>query len=107
MDPAEKRCGAFKRNRVSGVWIPPAYKATSAFDAGYGAYDLYDLGEFDQKGSVKTKYGSKAELHEVIAALQEQGIQVYADVILNHKANGDEKETFMAGSGPHDRNKSQ
>ncbi len=91
---------------VSGVWIPPAYKATSAFDAGYGAYDLYDLGEFDQKGSVKTKYGSKAELHEVIAALQEQGIQVYADVILNHKANGDEKETFMAVEvDPHDRNK--
>ncbi|NLN46302.1 MAG: alpha-amylase, partial [Clostridiaceae bacterium] len=57
---------------------------------------LYDLGEFDQKGSVKTKYGSKEELLEAIRVLHEQGIRVYADVVLNHKANGDEKETFLA-----------
>ncbi len=79
---------------VTSVWIPPAFKATSPFDAGYGTYDLYDLGEFDQKGSVKTKYGSREELLETIRVLHEQGIQVYADVVLNHKANGDEKETF-------------
>ncbi|MFO7612786.1 MAG: alpha-amylase [Clostridia bacterium] len=81
---------------ITSVWIPPAFKATSPFDTGYGAYDLYDLGEFDQKGSVKTKYGSKEELLEAIRVLHEHGIHVYADVILNHKANGDEKEIFMA-----------
>lgn len=80
---------------VTSVWIPPAFKATSPFDTGYGTYDLYDLGEFDQKGSVNTKYGSKAELEEAIQVLHDHGIQVYADVVLNHKANGDEKETFM------------
>jgi alpha-amylase len=26
---------------------------------GYDAYDLYDLGEFDQKGTIPTKYGTK------------------------------------------------
>ena len=36
---------------VTAVWIPPCYKATSSNDVGYGAYDLYDLGEFDQKDS--------------------------------------------------------
>ena len=41
----------------SAVWIPPAYKGVNgANDAGYGVYDLFDLGEFDQKGSVPTKY---------------------------------------------------
>jgi alpha-amylase len=35
---------------VSAVWIPPAYKGTSVYDVGYGTYDLWDLGEFDQKG---------------------------------------------------------
>ncbi|NLD51886.1 MAG: hypothetical protein GX650_03225, partial [Clostridiales bacterium] len=33
---------------VGGVWIPPCCKATGTDDVGYGAYDLYDLGEFDQ-----------------------------------------------------------
>ena len=80
---------------ITSVWLPPACKATSPFDTGYGIYDLYDLGEFDQMGSIKTKYGTKAELLEAIGELHNNGIQVYADVVLNHKANGDEKETFM------------
>ena len=88
--------GHLKERGVTSVWIPPVFKATSPFDTGYGTYDLYDLGEFDQKGSVKTKYGSKEELLEAIRVLHEQGIRVYADVVLNHKANGDEKETFLA-----------
>lgn len=92
---------------VTSVWIPPVFKSTSAFDTGYGTYDLYDLGEFDQKGSVKTKYGSKEELIEAIRVLHEKEIQVYADVVLNHKANGDEKEIFKAREvDPYDRNKS-
>jgi len=91
---------------ITSVWIPPVFKATSPFDTGYGSYDLYDLGEFDQMGSVKTKYGSKEELLEAIRVLHEHGIQVYADVVLNHKANGDEKETFMAREvDPYDRTK--
>ncbi len=91
---------------VSSVWIPPAFKATSPFDTGYGAYDLYDLGEFDQKGNVKTKYGSKAELLDAINELHNNGIQVYADVVLNHKANGDEKEAFtVVEVDPEDRNR--
>lgn len=98
--------GHLKDLGVTSVWIPPAFKATSPFDTGYGSYDLYDLGEFDQKGSVKTKYGSKEELLEAIRVLHEHGIQVYADVVLNHKANGDEKETFLAREmDPSDRTK--
>ena len=45
---------------ITHLWLPPAYKgAAGKDDQGYGVYDLYDLGEFDQKGSIKTKYGSK------------------------------------------------
>ncbi|MGI6073070.1 MAG: alpha-amylase [Fermentimonas sp.] len=91
---------------ITAVWIPPCYKATSSDDVGYGAYDLYDLGEFDQKGTVRTKYGTKQELLDCIEALHQNGIQVYADVVLNHKAGGDETQTFMAIEvDPHDRNK--
>ena len=34
------------------IWLPPAYKGQGGrHDVGYGVYDLYDLGEFDQKGN--------------------------------------------------------
>lgn len=46
---------------VTSVWIPPAYKADEQQDEGYAVYDLYDLGEFDQKGTVRTKYGTRQE----------------------------------------------
>jgi len=81
---------------ITAVWIPPCFKGTGQEDVGYGVYDLYDLGEFDQKETVRTKYGTKEELHEAIDALHEYGIQVYADVVLNHKAAADETESFQA-----------
>lgn len=81
---------------VNAVWIPPCFKSLSQDDVGYGIYDLYDLGEFDQKGTVRTKYGTKEELLEAIETLHEYKIQVYADVVLNHKAGADEKERFKA-----------
>lgn len=95
-----------KAKGISAVWLPPPFKSTSPFDTGYGVYDLYDLGEFDQKGSVATKYGTKEELLASIEALHAEGIQVYADVVLNHKANGDETEKFMVlEMDPNDRTK--
>ncbi len=84
-----------KMRGIDSVWIPPATKAQSVDDPGYGVYDLYDLGEFDQKGSVRTKYGTKAELLAAIAACQEQGVALYADVVMSHKAGADEKEIFQ------------
>ncbi len=81
---------------ISAVWIPPACKASGQDDEGYGIYDLYDLGEFDQKGSVRTKYGTREELQAAIDALHEQGISVYLDAVMNHKAGADATETFMA-----------
>jgi alpha-amylase len=84
-----------KDKGIDSVWIPPATKAFSSQDTGYGVYDLYDLGEFDQKGSVRTKYGTKQELLEAVSTCREHGINVYADVVMNHKAGADETEVFQ------------
>ena len=47
---------------ISHVWLPPAYKSSAGDNGvGYDVYDLFDLGEFDQKGTVRTKYGTKDE----------------------------------------------
>ncbi len=82
---------------VTAVWLPPVYKAQGGdSDTGYSVYDLYDLGEFDQKGTVRTKYGTKDELLECIRVLKEHGMQVYMDVVLNHRSGADETEVVLA-----------
>lgn len=84
------------RNGITAVWIPPAYKASGgAEDVGYAPYDLWDLGEFEQKGTLPTKYGTKAELKAAIEALHENGVQVYADIVLDHKMGADEEEEVI------------
>ena len=62
---------------ITQVWLPPAYKGISQEDVGYGVYDMYDLGEFDQKGTIRTKYGMKEEYLEAIRAFHAAGIDVY------------------------------
>ncbi len=80
---------------INAVWLPPAYKASGGgYSTGYDPYDLFDLGEFDQKGTIPTKYGTKQQYLDAIWALKEKGIRVIVDIVLNHKAGGDEKERF-------------
>ena len=80
---------------ISHIWMPPAFKATNEKDVGYGVYDLFDLGEFDQKGTVRTKYGFKEDYLQAIQTLKSHGIQPMADVVLNHKAAADHLESFQ------------
>ena len=79
---------------IRKIWLPPAFKATNADDVGYGVYDLFDLGEFDQKGTIRTKYGTKDDYLAAINSLKANGIDPIADVVLNHKAAADHKERF-------------
>ncbi|RYY39063.1 MAG: alpha-amylase [Chitinophagaceae bacterium] len=82
---------------ITAAWLPPAFKgAEGAASTGYDLYDLYDLGEFDQKGTVRTKYGTREEYVAAVRALQAAGIQVLADIVLNHLGGGDETEHFHA-----------
>jgi alpha-amylase len=88
---------------ITSVWLPPAYKGNAGgFDVGYSVYDLYDLGEFDQKSSVRTKYGTKDEYIQAVKAAKEAGIRVYADVVFNHMVGGDELEEVEATPMNHD-----
>ncbi len=81
----------------TAVWLPPAYKGVGGgHDVGYGVYDLYDLGEFDQKGSVRTKYGTREAYLQAIRTAQAAGLRVYADVVLNHRLGADHLETLVA-----------
>ena len=83
----------------TAIWLPPAFKTDSSNETmsqGYEPYDLYDLGEFYQKGRTNTKYGSREQYLNAIKSLQAVGINVYADIILGHKTGGDEAEQVNA-----------
>lgn len=90
---------------VTDLWLPPAYKAASgAASVGYDVYDLFDLGEFDQKGSVATRYGTRAGLEAATGAAREAGLRVLHDVVFNHRMGADEAERVLVRrADPQDR----
>ena len=90
---------------INYIWLPPAYKGTGGKeDVGYGVYDLYDLGEFDQKGSIRTKYGTKDEYLNAINILHQNNLKVLADIVFNQKMGADETEKVIAiEDNPNDR----
>lgn len=94
---AAEKAAELAGDGITAVWLPPAYKGNDgAGDTGYAVYDLYDLGEFDQKGSVATKYGTREEYFRAIDALHAAGLRVYADIVLDHKLGADETEWVSA-----------
>ncbi len=88
-----RRAFALRRLGFTAVWLPPAYKGCGGKnDVGYGVYDLYDLGEFPQKGATRTKYGTRGEYQAAIRAFHAVDVQVLADVVFNHRMGADESE---------------
>ncbi len=72
------------------IWLPPPSKAMGGRDSmGYDPYDYYDLGEYYQKGSVATRFGTKADLLSLINLAKSYGLHVTADIVINHNGGGD------------------
>ena len=84
----DSRAEEFAAAGITSLWLPPAQKSHEQRDEGYGVYDPWDLGEFKQQGTVRTKYGTKEELEAAIASLHQAGIEVYYDLVLNQRIGG-------------------
>ncbi len=106
-DEISQQAPALAKLGINAVWLPPAYKAKEGgMSNGYDTYDLFDLGEFDQKGSIATKFGTKEQYAKAVEVLHQNGIAVYVDIVLNHKGGADEKERIkVMRVDPEDRNK--
>ncbi len=76
----------------TALWLPPVSKGMSARGMGYDPYDYYDLGEYDQKGSTATWFGTRQALDALLTAARANGIDVYADLVLNHCSGADAQE---------------
>ena len=77
---------------INALWLPPANKAASTSSVGYDPYDYFDLGDFDQKGGVKTLYGNRAELVALVQLAKQHSVGCYADMVINHNSGADEEE---------------
>ena len=80
---------------IDAVWFPPCSKSVSP--QGYMPLDLYDL---------DSEYGNRAEVIECVQAFKEENIDVYADVVINHRCahyqNSDGVYNVFGGSLPWD-----
>ena len=70
----------------TALWLPPPTKASGGLSVGYDLWDPFDLGSREQRGTVRTFYGTEAELHEMMRTAHRFGIRVYFDNIMNHRA---------------------
>lgn len=73
----------------SAVWLPPSSDSVSS--QGYLPRDLYDL---------NSKFGSEAELRELISVLHGAGLKAIADIVINHRcAHYQVRRCWGAGAG--------
>jgi len=70
----------------TSLWLPPPTKGSGGLSVGYDLWDPFDLGSVDQRGSVRTRYGTEAELLHLMEVAHRFGIRVYFDNIMNHRA---------------------
>ena len=70
----------------ASIWLPPPAKGSGGLSVGYDLWDRFDLGAKNQRGTVRTFYGTEGDLLELIAVAHRFGIRVYFDNIMNHNA---------------------
>lgn len=91
---------ASRMNEISNlgftyIWLPPPSKTygpglpdSNGSQVGYEPYDYYDLGQYNQQGSINTRYGNKTDLLNLITLANNSGISTMADIVLNHNRGG-------------------
>ncbi len=71
----------------SSLWLPPPAKGGSGtYSVGYDVFDRFDLGDKDQSGTVRTRYGTKAELLSLVEMAHRLGLRIYFDNVMAHNA---------------------
>jgi alpha-amylase len=85
----------------SAIWYPsPVKGAAGTFSMGYDPYDHYDFGEYNQKGTTATRFGTRSSLVNSIDAFHSVGINVYADAVMLFANGGDEKVPYLCKPSP-------
>ena len=84
------------------LWLPPPTKGSGGLSVGYDMWDPFDFGQKDQRNTVRTRYGTEADLQHMMEVAHRFGIRVYFDNIMNHRAfdiPGYNEDTATGGEG--------
>lgn len=95
-DHFAEECPRLAELGITQAWLPPPNKAMAKDGLGYDAYDLWDLGEFDQKGGTATRWGTKDQLTRACSIARQHGVGPVITAVLNQKLGADGPERFMA-----------
>lgn len=77
---------------IDRLWLPVATKGQSGgYSMGYDPSDYFDFGEFEQHGTVETRFGSREELENLISKAHDNNLEVIADIVINHNSGGGEE----------------
>ncbi len=88
-DTVKGKVTAWSDAGINAIWLPPASKGQGGgYSMGYDPTDYFDLGDYNQNGTVETRFGSKAELVSLINKAHTENMQVYADIVINHNSGG-------------------
>ena len=88
-----KKINDWATNGVDRIWLPPPSKGQSGkYSMGYDPSDYFDLGEFDQHGTVKTRFGSRQELESLITKAHNLNLEVIADIVISHNSGGGKQD---------------
>ena len=83
----ERRIPELAERGYDSLWLPPPFKAgAGTYSVGFDTLDRFDLGDRDQSGTVRTKYGTKADLVSLIRVAHRFGMRVYFDNVMAHNA---------------------
>lgn len=94
------------------VYLPPPQKGESGgYSMGYDPFDQYDTGLYVQKtlpGVTDTRFGTHAELTNLVSLLLSAGVTPICDIVINHmrQASGGKTFTYVTHTGAPQFNKS-
>jgi alpha-amylase len=103
-DHIAKQAKVLREAGFTAVWLPPVCKGNSGtFSVGFDPFDDYDLGSKNQKGTIPTHYGTREQLERCVAILRANGLDVYIDLVENHRGGGDhQKYRYVDADGKPD-----
>jgi alpha-amylase len=88
-DNVSSKIEDWSEHGVDKIWLPPPSKGQSGgYSMGYDPSDYFDLGEYNQHGTIETRFGSKTELISLIERAHSKNIEVIADIVLGHNSGG-------------------
>ena len=95
-DHIATQANTLRLSGFSAIWLPPCRKgAAGGYSVGYDPYDDYDLGSKNQRGTIPTRYGTREQLERCVAMLRANGLDVYMDMVDNHRDGDAGNYTFQ------------